>query len=158
MTTTGEAAPRAVARGRVAVVAAVAVAVGLAQFWYGNRHNYYDLHIYDEAVRWWAAGHPLYSFSHLDRVQGPLGFTYPPFPAGGRGGAGRRDRGRPRGGRHAADRRGRAERLVAVLDAHGVAGRTGGAPGPDPQPGDVGHAAAPGRPAPAQPAALAGAG
>ena len=30
MTTTGEAAPRAVARGRVAVVAAVAVAVGLA--------------------------------------------------------------------------------------------------------------------------------
>ncbi len=66
---------------RIAVVVAVALAVGGAHFWYGNRHNYYDLRIYYDAITWWADGHPLYSFSHLDRIQGPLGFTYPPFAA-----------------------------------------------------------------------------
>src|SRR6266498_4220885 len=66
---------------RIAVVVAVALAVGGAHFWYGNRHNYYDLRIYYDAINWWADGHPLYSFSHLDRIQGPLGFTYPPFAA-----------------------------------------------------------------------------
>ena len=76
--TTVQAAPP---RTRVAVVAAVVLVVGVAHYWYGNRHNYYDLRIYDEAMRWWAAGRPLYSFSHPDPIQGPLGFTYPPFAA-----------------------------------------------------------------------------
>src|SRR5437762_5030921 len=69
------------ARTRVVLVAAVVLVVGVAHYWYGNRHNYYDLRIYDEAMRWWAAGRPLYSFSHPDPIQGPLGFTYPPFAA-----------------------------------------------------------------------------
>jgi alpha-1,2-mannosyltransferase len=81
MTTAREAPPRAATAGRVAVVAAVALAVGIGHHWYGNRHHYYDLRIYDEAIRWWAGGQPLYSFSHFDRIQGPLGFTYPPFAA-----------------------------------------------------------------------------
>jgi len=81
VTTAREAPTRAAAPGRVAVVAAVVVAVGIAHYWYGNRHNYYDLRIYYDAIRWWAARHPLYSFSHLDPIQGPLGFTYPPFAA-----------------------------------------------------------------------------
>ncbi len=81
MTTAREAPRRAVAPGRAAIVAAVAVVVALGHYWYGNRHNYYDLRIYYDAIRWWAAGHPLYSFSHYDPIQGPLGFTYPPFAA-----------------------------------------------------------------------------
>ena len=52
-----------------------------AQVWYGNRHSYYDLRIYYDAMHWWASGHRLYEFSHLDRIQGPLGFTYPTFAA-----------------------------------------------------------------------------
>src|SRR5438477_9139075 len=72
---------RAGAGARVAIVAAVVLVVGVAHWWYGNRHDYYDLRIYDEAMRWWAAGRPLYDFSHPDPVQGPLGFTYPPFAA-----------------------------------------------------------------------------
>jgi alpha-1,2-mannosyltransferase len=67
--------------GRAVVIAVVVLAVGAAHYWYGNRHNYYDLRIYYDAIRWWAGGHPLYTFSHFDRIQGPLGFTYPPFAA-----------------------------------------------------------------------------
>jgi alpha-1,2-mannosyltransferase len=66
---------------RVTLVVAVTLAVAVAHYWYGNRHNYYDLRIYDDAIRWWASGRPLYSFSHLDPIQGPLGYTYPPFAA-----------------------------------------------------------------------------
>ena len=68
-------------RGRAAIVAAVVLAVAIGHYWYGNRHNYYDLRIYDDAIRWWASGRPLYDFVHFDRIQGPLGFTYPPFAA-----------------------------------------------------------------------------
>jgi alpha-1,2-mannosyltransferase len=66
---------------RMLLVGVVTIAVIGAQVWYGNRHSYYDLRIYYDAMRWWASGHPLYEFSHLDRIQGPLGFTYPPFAA-----------------------------------------------------------------------------
>jgi alpha-1,2-mannosyltransferase len=64
---------------RVAIVVAVVLVAAAAHYWYGNRHNYYDLRIYDDAIRWWADGKPLYTFSHPDPIQGPLGFTYPPF-------------------------------------------------------------------------------
>jgi len=74
------AARRATVVRVVTVVAVVLVAAG-AHYWYGNRHNYYDLRIYYDAIRWWAGGKPLYTFSHLDPIQGPLGFTYPPFAA-----------------------------------------------------------------------------
>ncbi|OLB77432.1 MAG: hypothetical protein AUI14_15925 [Actinobacteria bacterium 13_2_20CM_2_71_6] len=72
---------RSVTPLRLTIVALVVLAVAAFHVWYGNRHNYYDLRIYYDAIRWWADGHPLYSFSHLDRIQGPLGFTYPPFAA-----------------------------------------------------------------------------
>ena len=64
---------------RVVTVVVVALAAAAAHYWYGNRHNYYDLRIYYDAIRWWADGKPLYTFSHPDPIQGPLGFTYPPF-------------------------------------------------------------------------------
>jgi alpha-1,2-mannosyltransferase len=49
--------------------------------WYGNRHHFFDLGIYYRAVRWWADGHTVYSYSQPDKVEGTLGFTYPPFAA-----------------------------------------------------------------------------
>ncbi len=74
-------ARRTVTVPRVTIVALVAAVVIWAQVWYGNRHHDYDLKIYYAAINWWAHGHPLYDFSVWDRVQGPLGFTYPPFAA-----------------------------------------------------------------------------
>src|SRR5256885_2895071 len=71
--------PRRGTAVRVAVVATVVLVAAAAHYWYGNRHNYYDLRIYYDAIRWWAGGKPLYTFSHFDPIQGPLGFTYPPF-------------------------------------------------------------------------------
>jgi alpha-1,2-mannosyltransferase len=70
---------RRVTAVRVVTVVVVALVAAAAHYWYGNRHNYYDLRIYYDAIRWWADGKPLYTFSHLDPIQGPLGFTYPPF-------------------------------------------------------------------------------
>jgi alpha-1,2-mannosyltransferase len=70
--------------GRARVAAALLALVGaatLAHVWYGNRHHFLDLRIYWESVRWWGAGHRLYDYAHSDPVQGPLGFTYPPFAA-----------------------------------------------------------------------------
>jgi alpha-1,2-mannosyltransferase len=82
---TAQADPRPAARrgtaARVVTVVVVVLAAAAAHYWYGNRHNYYDLRIYYDAIRWWADGKPLYTFSHLDPIQGPLGFTYPPFAA-----------------------------------------------------------------------------
>lgn len=57
------------------------VAASIAHVWYGNRHHFFDFGIYYRAVRWWATGHDLYSYSQPDKVQGALGFTYPPFAA-----------------------------------------------------------------------------
>jgi len=73
--------PARVALRRVTVVVAVWVAVAAAQWWYGNRHNYFDLKIYFKAIRWWASGHQLYDYIQPDRIQTSLGFTYPPFAA-----------------------------------------------------------------------------
>lgn len=62
--------------GVAVVVAAVPVVYLLA-----SRHNFLDLKIYMSAMRWWAAGNPLYDYVQPDRVQGELYFTYPPFAA-----------------------------------------------------------------------------
>ncbi|MGE5828825.1 MAG: glycosyltransferase family 87 protein [Micromonosporaceae bacterium] len=67
--------------GRGVLLAAVTAAVAIGQVWYGNRHGFFDLKIYRLAMRWWADGHPLYTFAKPDATQGELGFTYPPFAA-----------------------------------------------------------------------------
>ncbi|WJK44145.1 glycosyltransferase 87 family protein [Solwaraspora sp. WMMA2056] len=59
----------------------LAAAVVTALLWYGNRHDFYDLKIYLNAMRWWAEGNPLYDYVQPDVVQGELYFTYPPFTA-----------------------------------------------------------------------------
>jgi alpha-1,2-mannosyltransferase len=66
---------------RVAIVVAVVAAVAAAQWWYGNRHDFFDLKIYFNAIRWWASGHQLYDYIQPDKIQTSLGFTYPPFAA-----------------------------------------------------------------------------
>jgi alpha-1,2-mannosyltransferase len=72
---------RAVTWQRVLVIVLIVAGTSAGQFWYGNRHNFYDLRIYFGAIRWWAQGHPLYDYSVPDKIQGTLGFTYPPFAA-----------------------------------------------------------------------------
>jgi alpha-1,2-mannosyltransferase len=64
----------------VTVVALWAAAIA-AHVRYGNRHGFFDFNIYYGAVRWWADGHDVYSYSQPDPVQGSLGFTYPPVAA-----------------------------------------------------------------------------
>ncbi|WP_433081838.1 glycosyltransferase 87 family protein [Dactylosporangium sp. CA-052675] len=49
--------------------------------WYRNRHDWFDLGIYRQAVNWWLDGHNLYDYVKPDDTQGQLGFTYPPFGA-----------------------------------------------------------------------------
>jgi alpha-1,2-mannosyltransferase len=66
---------------RVLIVLAVTAVVIAGQFWYGNRHHYFDLRIYYGAVHDWAHGGRLYDYFVMDRYAGPLGFTYPPFAA-----------------------------------------------------------------------------
>jgi alpha-1,2-mannosyltransferase len=66
---------------QVALLATVTAVVAIGQHWYGNRHHFFDLHIYYAAMRWWADGHPLYDFAQPDATMGSLGFTYPPFGA-----------------------------------------------------------------------------
>jgi len=66
---------------RLAVLVAAIVGAAVAQHFFGSRHNFLDLRIYDGAVRWWARGRPLYDYAVPDPVQGTLGFTYPPFAA-----------------------------------------------------------------------------
>lgn len=66
---------------RAAAIAAAAVAVGVFLWWYGNRHDFFDLKIYMSAMHWWSDGHRLYDYSQPDPVQGRLYFTYPPFAA-----------------------------------------------------------------------------
>jgi alpha-1,2-mannosyltransferase len=55
--------------------------VVVAHYLYGNRHRFYDLEIYRQAVNWWLDGNDLYKFTKPDKTQGQLGFTYPPFGA-----------------------------------------------------------------------------
>ena len=73
--------PRRVLLRRLLLLFVVTAAVVAAQVWYGNRHHFLDLRIYVNAMRWWHEGHPLYEFAHDDKIQGRLGFTYPPFAA-----------------------------------------------------------------------------
>jgi alpha-1,2-mannosyltransferase len=68
-------------RTRVTVVVLVIAAVLGGHIWYGNRHHFFDLKIYYHAVNWWAHGHELYAYAFVDEIQGPIGFTYPPFAA-----------------------------------------------------------------------------
>lgn len=63
------------------LLALFVLGVARAHWWYGNRHNYYDLGIYRQAVNYWLHGHDLYKFTKPDATQGQLGFTYPPFGA-----------------------------------------------------------------------------
>jgi alpha-1,2-mannosyltransferase len=70
----GRAARRLV--GVIVIAAVVPVLYLLA-----SPHNFFDLRIYMNAMRWWAAGNPLYDYVQPDRVQGELYFTYPPFAA-----------------------------------------------------------------------------
>lgn len=84
-TTTVPSRPGRLARaGRAAALtlalAAVAVAVTYLFRW-GTPHNFFDLKIYLMAMRWWAAGNPLYDYVQPDVLQGELFFTYPPFAA-----------------------------------------------------------------------------
>jgi alpha-1,2-mannosyltransferase len=58
----------------------VALVVG-AHIWYRNRHDWFDLAIYRQAVNWWLDGHNIYDYTKPDDIQGALGFTYPPFGA-----------------------------------------------------------------------------
>lgn len=68
-------------RGRLAtILAVVLVAVVAGQLWYGNRHHFFDLGIYRDAMIWWQ-DHPLYDYARPDATQGKLEFTYPPFAA-----------------------------------------------------------------------------
>jgi alpha-1,2-mannosyltransferase len=63
------------------ILFAVWVTAVAAHVWYGDRHRFFDFDIYYRAVRWWAQGHDVYSYSQTDPVQGSLGFTYPPCAA-----------------------------------------------------------------------------
>uniref|UniRef100_A8M4K3 Alpha-1,2-mannosyltransferase n=1 Tax=Salinispora arenicola (strain CNS-205) TaxID=391037 RepID=A8M4K3_SALAI len=67
------------ARRIITVLALVAVLPAL--YLPGRVHDFFDLKIYMRAMDWWAAGNPLYDYAQLDRVQGTLYFTYPPFGA-----------------------------------------------------------------------------
>src|SRR5262245_39153363 len=58
----------------------VVVVVAVGHYWYGNRHHFFDLGIYRDAMIWWQ-DHPLYDFARPDATQGSLEFTYPPFGA-----------------------------------------------------------------------------
>ncbi len=72
--------PRWLRAGGLATIATV-VTLGI---WYGlqhwaQRHGFFDLRIYRDAVQWWLNGNPLYEF--VQPSTGGLGFTYPPFGA-----------------------------------------------------------------------------
>lgn len=66
---------------RWVLLALFVAGVVVAHTWYGNRHHFYDLDIYRQAVNWWLDGNDLYKFTKPDDTQGQLGFTYPPFGA-----------------------------------------------------------------------------
>ncbi|GAA2587271.1 glycosyltransferase 87 family protein [Dactylosporangium fulvum] len=66
---------------RWVLLALLVALVAYGHWWYGNRHQFFDLGIYRQAVNWWLDGHDLYDFTKPDDTQGALGFTYPPFGA-----------------------------------------------------------------------------
>jgi alpha-1,2-mannosyltransferase len=65
-------------RKRVAIVAAVAVVVGVFDAIVAMRHGFFDLNVYFGAINHWADGGQLYDFL---RPRTEYGFTYPPFAA-----------------------------------------------------------------------------
>jgi alpha-1,2-mannosyltransferase len=80
MTTTRADSARVGLRHLLILLAVWATAIA-THIRYGDRHGFFDFDIYYRAVRWWAQGHDLYSYSQTDPVQGSLGFTYPPCAA-----------------------------------------------------------------------------
>lgn len=65
----------------VLVVAGVAAVVYRYRVADALRNGLFDLGIYRDAVNYWLAGNDLYDFARQDLLNGPLGFTYPPFAA-----------------------------------------------------------------------------
>ncbi|WP_164479113.1 glycosyltransferase 87 family protein [Nakamurella antarctica] len=67
--------------GAALLVLLAAVATYGAGRGLGSPRNQFDLHIYYDAVSYWARGGYLYSYSQPDVLNGSLGFTYPPIAA-----------------------------------------------------------------------------
>ena len=61
------------------VVAGVITTVWYCLEHYAQRHYFFDLRIYHNAVTWWLNGHQLYDY--VQPRTGGFGFTYPPFAA-----------------------------------------------------------------------------
>ncbi|GAA4595085.1 alpha-1,2-mannosyltransferase [Actinoplanes octamycinicus] len=68
-------------RRRAVICSALLALAVLFYGWYGNRHHFFDLHIYYDALTWWADGRSLYDYARPDPVQGALYFTYTPLAA-----------------------------------------------------------------------------
>jgi alpha-1,2-mannosyltransferase len=68
-------------RRQVGLFVAVTTVVVAIQWWYGNRHHFFDLGIYRDAMMWWSGGRPLYLYRIPDSTMQELSFTYPPFAA-----------------------------------------------------------------------------
>jgi alpha-1,2-mannosyltransferase len=64
---------------RVAGLAGLAIAVLAAGWAFDQHYRFFDMAIYQGALRWWTAGGELYGYEAP--VRGRLGFTYPPFAA-----------------------------------------------------------------------------
>jgi alpha-1,2-mannosyltransferase len=64
---------------RRAGIAVLAVAVLAAGWAFDQHYRFFDMAIYQGALRWWTAGGELYGYQAP--VRGRLGFTYPPFAA-----------------------------------------------------------------------------
>lgn len=62
---------------RVVLVVALALVAAELHVVQGLPAGFFDLDIYRNATRWWAAGNPLYDYSQPDRVMGSLGLSYP---------------------------------------------------------------------------------
>jgi alpha-1,2-mannosyltransferase len=63
------------------VLAVLAGTAYLIHRWYELRNHFFDLMVYQQAMRWWDDGNFLYDFWLPDGTQGRLEFTYPPFAA-----------------------------------------------------------------------------
>jgi hypothetical protein len=64
---------------RLIVLVALTLLIVGAGWAFSRHYRYFDMAIYQGAVRWWSAGGDLYSYEAP--VRGRLGFTYPPFAA-----------------------------------------------------------------------------
>lgn len=69
---------------RTTIVMVASIVALSAVVWWGldrwaRRHGFFDLHIYQDATRWWLDGNVLYEY--VKPYTPGLGFTYPPFSA-----------------------------------------------------------------------------